>query len=150
VACARCLMALRAGSRCRPRICIKVFAFRCPWTSQLLFSTPTPVTGDSGGQQTTQSGLSAYQTIDGASQRRSGRSTDKAVERYGGVDVGGGPWGGDTHAYHNPWSASYPTGAAGGAEQLLTLASCEGRVVRTHLKFLGFRPFTVGIGCEFN
>jgi len=29
---------------------------------------------------------------------------------FGGVDVGGSPWGMDTHAYHNPWSASYPDG----------------------------------------
>lgn len=25
---------------------------------------------------------------------------------YGGVDVGGSPWGSDIHSYHNPWSST--------------------------------------------
>lgn len=33
---------------------------------------------------------------------------------FSGVDVGGSPWGTDTHAYHNPWSAFNPAWNDGG------------------------------------
>ncbi|MGK8204318.1 peptidase [Burkholderia cenocepacia] len=33
---------------------------------------------------------------------------------YGGVDVGGSPYGTDIHAHHHPWSASYPAWDCGG------------------------------------
>lgn len=35
---------------------------------------------------------------------------------FGGVDVGGSPWGIDTYAHHHPWSASYPAWDGGGWE----------------------------------
>ena len=33
---------------------------------------------------------------------------------YSGVDVGGSPYGTDTHANQDPWSAPYPTWEGGG------------------------------------
>lgn len=35
-------------------------------------------------------------------------------DSYGGVDVGGSPYGTDVHSQHHPWSASYPAWDNGG------------------------------------
>ncbi|SAK93551.1 hypothetical protein AWB75_06692 [Caballeronia catudaia] len=50
-----------------PRMLIKVFAFRCPWSSKLLFSTPKTVTGDRGGPEATHNGQPAKRHVPGSS-----------------------------------------------------------------------------------
>lgn len=35
-------------------------------------------------------------------------------DSYGGVDVGGSPWGTDIHAHHNPWSSADSVWDSGG------------------------------------